>query len=478
MKKKVKVSTAGSLQKEIHESEKYQITDLTLIGELDSTDIQFIREMAGSDVNGRPTKGVLATLDLSGATIVEGAGHYYVSGKDLYRTKNDAISICMFYKCTKLRSIMLPDNITGVGSKVFEGCTGLTGIIIPNNVTSIGYRAFFECSGLQNVTIGNGVISIGEYAFAWCNGLTGITLPDSVMSIRERAFKGCKRLKSITIPNGVRSIDRAAFAYCYKLESITIGSSVESIGEFAFTKCWRLPSVTIPNSVAGIKSFAFYQCKRLTSITIPKSVTSIGGYVFAGCIGLRKFVVSEANAQYSVIDGVLFNKDQNAIIAYPNAKSDVYVIPDRVISIETSAFVGCCDLKEFIVSEENTQYSVIDGVLFDRDKNTLISYPNAKSAIYVIPKEVTSIGESAFEGCRSLVSVTFPDGVTSIRSLAFSGCSGLTKIYSQNQTPPSVEDNTFTYVDKTICKLYVPEGAKAAYRVAEGWKEFANILEE
>ena len=104
--------------------------------------------------------------------------------------------------------------VTGIGNQVFYECSDLTSIEIPNSVTSIGYRAFQGCSGLTSVTIPNSVTSIGYNAFSSCRGLTSITIPNSVISIGSEAFFGCSGLTSIKIPNSVTSISYGMFQRC------------------------------------------------------------------------------------------------------------------------------------------------------------------------------------------------------------------------------------------------------------------------
>ena len=103
-------------------------------------------------------------------------------------------------------------------------------------------------------------------------------------------------------------------------------------------------------------------------------------------------------------------------------------IPDSVTSIGDGAFLGCSSLTNIGVVDGNSEYTSQDGVLFDKNKTTLIQYlAGKKSDHYSIPDSVTSIGNQAFWGCRSLTSVTIPDSVTSIGRDAFSGCSSLKK---------------------------------------------------
>ena len=152
----------------------------------------------------------------------------------------------------------------------------------------------------------------------------------------------------------VTSIGHYAFSGCSGLTSVTIPNSVTSIGYQAFAYCSGLTSVTIGNSVTSIESYAFYDCTGLTSVTIPNSVTSIGEFAFYGCTGLTEINVDENNTVYSSIDGVVFNKSQTELVCYPGGKQGAYTIPNSVTSIEESAFYGCSSLTSVTIPNSVT----------------------------------------------------------------------------------------------------------------------------
>ena len=379
-----------------------------------------------------------------------------------------------FKDCTKLSSITIGKNVTSIGNGAFLGCPienatmptnaisyipkeKLTTAVI-NGGESIAQNAFNGCKGLTSVTIDNSVTSIGENAFYNCYSLIEVynksslnivagsssygyvgyyaknvykegdsklstdengyviytdetenekslvkyagndvelSLPNGITSIHKYAFYGCTGLTSITIPNSVTNIENCAFYECTGLTSVTIGNSVANIGNYAFYKCTGLTSINIPNGVTSIGDSAFSGCTGLTSITIPNSVTSIGNSAFGGCAGLTSVIIGNS-----------------------------------VTSIGNSAFSGCNKLTNVNYSGNIASWCAIDG-LNNIPRNTGFKLTIAGQEItgeLVIQEGVTSIGNSAFNGCSGLTSVTIPDSVISIGGSAFSGCIGLTSI--------------------------------------------------
>ena len=280
----INLDKAGTLPNKIASSEMYKITNLKIIGEINGTDWNMIREMAGRDNRGYGTEGKLSVLDLSEAKIVKGGDSYY-PGDNCY-TSNDEIGEYAFKDCSRLTSLTLPVGITSIGYDAFAYCSGLTSLTLPAGITSIGEYAFYGCSGLTSLNLPAGITEIGESTFSDCSGLTSLTLPDGITSIGSRAFYGCSGLTSLTLPAGITSIGDDTFYGCSGLTSLTLPAGITSIGEYAFSGCSGLTSLNLPAGITSIDKYAFSGCSRLTSLTLPAGITSIGEFAFSYCSGL------------------------------------------------------------------------------------------------------------------------------------------------------------------------------------------------
>lgn len=297
-----------------------------------------------------------------------------------------------------------------------------TSYTIPACVTEIGEGAFSGCRGLTSIEIPDSVTHIGHYAFCACENLISVTIPNGVTNIGQTAFSNCKKLTSIIIPNNVISIDDYAFEGCTCLASVSIGSSVKSIGSQAFSRC-SLISVVLPDSVKKLGHYAFSNCANLVSVTIGSSIAKIDEDVFSGCTNFSSIHVDDNNPNYSSKDGVLFDKEKQTLVLCPRKKAGSYSIHSNVTSIGDHAFEECADL-------------------------TSIEIPNS----------VTNIGQFAFESCRGLTSIDIPDSVTRIGSGAFECCNNITSI-SIPKSVSTIEDYSFRLC-QSITSIIIPSNVK------------------
>ena len=246
----IELEKAGTLPGRIGGSKKYKITNLKIIGEINGTDLNMIREMAGRNSKGDSTYGKLSVLDLSEAKIVEGGDCYYYDDADYYYTSecytsNDVIGSYAFSGCSGLTSLTLPAGITEIGDRAFYGCSGLTSLTLPDGITKIGDRTFYDCSGLTSLTLPDGITKISGGTFWDCSGLTSLTLPDGITEIGSEAFRGCSGLTSLTLPDGITEIYNGTFYGCSGLTSLTLPAGITEIDSEAFYGCSGLTSVYV-----------------------------------------------------------------------------------------------------------------------------------------------------------------------------------------------------------------------------------------
>ena len=288
--------------------------------------------------------------------------------------------------------------------------------------------------GLKSYTIKKGTRCICDYAFTGdyrddhSPSLQSITIPDSVTSIGDWAFSECSSLHSVTIPDSVTSIGNWTFHRCSSLHSVTIPDSVTSIRDWAFLDCKSLQSVTIPDSVTSIGDGAFNGCESLQSVTIPESVIIIKGNPFSNCPAR---VINRSN-HFTIFEGNLYTSDRRKLISYL-LKGENFIIPNFVTSIGISAFLGCKSLQSVTIPDSVTS---IGNEAFGGCKSL---------QSVTIPDSVTSIGNRAFAWCESLNSVTIPDSVTSIGDSAFDDCSSLQSIFISHKTYDRLKFNLQGY---------------------------------
>ena len=221
----------------------------------------------------------------------------------------------------------------------------------------------------------------------------------------------------------------------------SIEYSVTKIGQDALERCSALTAVTIPDGVTDIGSYAFFKCTALTTVNIGCSLTNIGEFVFDYCKALTQINVNEANSTYCSENGILFNKEKTTLLQYPAGKTETtYTVPGSVTIIGENAFAYCAALTQIILQEG-----------------------------------VTTIDYYAFDECTALTQITLPQSLTSIERYAFADCTALTAMTVLATVPPSVVlSNAFQNVSRDI-PVYVPAASLTAYQAAEVWNEFTNL---
>ena len=483
---------AGSLPTIITDDNKNLITNLKINGEINGTDLKFIREMAGRSVNGDETEGKLSILDLSDTKIVSGGKRYFhdmVNGAS-YFTKDDEIGDNAFYQCSGLKSLTLPDGITLIGEKAFLRCTGLTNITIPEGVTFIGMSAFIYCRNLTSITIPAGVTTISSFTFEGCTSLTNLTLPDDLTKIGDGAFGECSGLTNLTFPSSLTKIGDNAFYQCSGLKSLTFPNGLTEIGDKAFAYCSGLRSLTLPDGLTKIGAGIFQNCSSLMSLTIPSSITEVGSNAFDGCSSLNevRYIIHDDLAAY-VQRGHPDMDFKCPFRYYLNGKEITSLeIPTGVTSIKKNAFCGCSSLtnltlpagiteigdKAFCICSGLGSLTLPDGIT-EINSYTFATCLNLTSL--TLSANLTSISLGGFKGCFALKNLTIPSGLTSLSNLHITDISTTIESVYVSSSVPATAGSFFDGVDLSNCTLYVPKGMIWNYKLADVWKNFGKIIE-
>lgn len=438
-----------------------------------------------------------------------------------------------FYGCNYLYGISLPNSITSIGKKAFYSCINLKRITLSNSITSIGSDAFESCWMLSSIKLPENITRIEDGTFYGCNELTSVEFSNNITSIGEYAFRSCCKLTSIELPNSITSIGGSAFAGCYELTSIELPNSITSIGGYAFRECPALKEVKVlaenPPTMNGSFDYAGkYITKKLL---IPQGTKE----KYESAEEWKDFwdiVEFDPNAEYFDVGGIYYhvtsipNKTVEVTYkgdsgySYTDRYSGDVVIPEKVRynSIEFSvtgigidAFLCCTGVTS--VTIPNSVTSIGNGAFYDCEGLTSVNLPEGITTIgdntfeycycltsVIIPNNVTSIGRRAFISCKALTSISIPNSVTSIEEYAFTNCMSLTSIVlptnleSLNpglfmfctalkdvtvhwETPYNISElKLFKDCDLSDATLHVPAGSADAYKAAEGWKEFGNIV--
>ena len=495
-------------------------------------------------------------------TIGERAFYYREGLQTITLSKNlKTIGAGAFKECKALSSIDISSGVTAIEDDTFSGCIALTNVNIPSGVQSIGNEVFRGCSALTSIDIPSGVQSIGEYAFASCSALESIVVPKSVTSVGNQVFNECTSLKKVNLSprviysnmfyscpleevvlgEGVVEIKRLAFQDIQSITSISLPSSLQIVGDYAFSGCdglksesnlhgnaYYLGNETNPyvlllsgkdstitsceinqmtkviynrafgnfsslesltfaenSQLISIGGSAFSGCSALTSsLDIPNGVTTIGSYAFSGCSSLTSVTIPNSvtdidTGVFSRCSGLKCNLYDNAY--YLGNETNPYLL---LLSGKDTSITSCTinQKTKFIHSDAfRDYYKSLTSVKF-AENGQLISigesaFQDCKSLTNIsIPKSVKILRYYVFGGCP-LKSVEIPDSVTSM-SRAFYGCGDeLTTVTIHAETPPAVDDNSIFGGCSNLVAIYVPAASVDAYKNADGWKYYADKIQ-
>lgn len=387
-----------------------------------------------------------------------------VEGRTVEKIKSKA-----FLNCEFLTSVTIPDSVIKIGNGAFKGCTSLTDVNLPDSIINMESIAFEGCTSLKSIIIPDSIIEISSSVFKDCSSLEEIKLPDGLIKIGPCVFYGCASLTAVDIPDSVKYIGREAFKES-GLVSVKLPEDITVLGDYAFADCYNLTELNFPESIKKldysviinvptdalkfpenmdivIDEWAYKKSNEdEADVSVPESVTTLYFNSYTGYssldIGknLRNFNVPElddypcfeevlkeinisAENPYLCSDnGVIYNKDKTEIIyVVPGYQFEngIMTIPATVKKLPCA--ITNYNIESFVVEEGNTEFSVIDGILYDAEKKTLLAYPVGKNGnVHYVPDGTEVIAKGAFYqlGVSAEV-IDIPESVKRIEQGAF-----------------------------------------------------------
>ena len=283
---------------------------------------------------------------------------------------------------------------------------------------SCGNNATWELSSDGKILTISGTGAIEDYDlyesepwYQWHETITTVNIGNGITAIGVYNFSDLINLTSISIPESVTIIGEEAFSQCSSLTSVDIPGNVEIIGLRAFSSCRRLTGVRLINGIKKIEAFAFAYCP-LNGVIIPRSVTAIDGKAFYSCGELKSFSVNSASSNYTSVDGVIYNKAKTKLCLFPAGKTGTFTVPDYVTSIGDSAF--CTTSLTGITVPGNV--TDIGAYAFNNSD---------KLATVQIQPGIETIRRGTFDICTALTGFNIPDSVKKIEKQAFRHCKKL-----------------------------------------------------
>lgn len=444
----------------------------------------------------------------------------------------EAIGNRAFNACSGLSSLRMPQAVKSIGQSAFAACTSLHSISLPASLETIGDAAFYGCTSLISMSLPAGVSSIGRDAFVRCLMLERFSVAednrwfatqDNVLYNKQLtrliAYPNA-RSDSYTLPKTVTEIADGAFCHCTKLQTVVVQPSLKTIGDAAFYGCTALQSISLNDGLNAIGCWAFSECEALRSINIPATVTVVGDDAFTFCSQLAAINADGGNASYASTDGVLFDKQHTRIVAFPGGKGPDYSIPSTVTQISNHAFYGntalrritlhqaisniddnpflfCDNLTDINVATDNSMYSSLDGILYNKEQTDIVAVPkgrdgqvnvpasvksiptgaflcNDKIQAVSLPQGISNIGDRAFLGCYQLATVNLPTSLQTIGDGALSDCIGLQEIVCCGKP---VATTGFNSLINERAQLFIPRGTRNDFLMTNGWTDFQQVEE-
>lgn len=291
------------------------------------------------------------------------------------------------------------------------------------------YRGSDIDVGIPSTINGKTVTALGETIFSSNKVVQRVYIPATVGEINQYSFYGCNELSSIVVdPDSKLLSTQNGVLFNYEKTTLIkyppaksdkeyiMPDSVVEVYGFAFDECRGLANIILSPNTEKIAAYAFGFCVGLNEIFIPQKVSDIEDSAFINCINLENIVVDKNNISYSDEDGILFDKSRTLLHTYPQGKKNSqYIIPDTVNDIGSHAFFACSNLKSLTIPDSVNHISSCSILATSLQE-------------IVIPGSVKIIGSQSFEHSSKLQSVVIKNGTEIIGTDAFYGCDNLTSV--------------------------------------------------
>ncbi len=316
---------------------------------------------------------------------------------------------------------------------IFANSSNISTLIVGDNLLGIGNCAFYHSTGLQNITLGNGLLVIGNRAFEDCITLSGINtdLDSLIQQIGEQAFANCVSLTSFVLPKAIKSIGDSAFEGCTKLASVDLCSG------------------GYENVLAEMGYDVFKNCTTLKNITFPMLYgEEIDISMFLGCSSLQYIASRSDTFKLKATDGFTFDQFKEMLSGDPVAGT--FYLEGK----KDSALYQCARDNYFAFSHiayntatEKWEYqNKYEKTVKETDSSSVTYIVNSSNQLLNVvfngttdvkelnfpdkigPYHIESIGAGVFQNKCNLETVTIPATVSSIEANAFKGCHNLTNV--------------------------------------------------
>lgn len=361
--------------------------------------------------------------------------------EDVYRGKPVTEIANSAFRASKVKNIVVGNNVRSIGDEAFYNCPDLENIVIPESVTYIGSGAFSSCLSLKEITFPENVVSVGANTFSYCRALEKVVLGDSVTQIGEAAFVGCNSLKSIDLPESLLVIYNHAFSECSALESITFGSQLILLDERAFYRCGNLSEIKFAekSSLVQIASYVFAECPKLTQVVLPEGLVSLGIGAFNACTELSDVTMPQS---LTTVGSGVFNGTKVFNDSLTDDGGNIVYADNWIVAVVNSAEIT--ELSWSGVEKPAADATFIREGTVGIVGRAFVSCENLTRV--VLPPSIKYLGDSCFARNKALYSVTLP-GVETISYGVFSDCDIL-QILDLGQSLKSIGAKAFYGCDR------------------------------